>query len=290
MSKIRMLKQGFLFLLTALLFLFPLHTSAKSIPFDQHKYIYDYAGLLTDKEVAKLQALSSKLGKERDTAFMIITVNGTDGKELKQYVEDFYDENAPGYDQPNGNTAILALDMKERDVYLTGFGEAETYLDAGRLDSIREDITPDISDGNYFQAFSDYITTSHEYMGEEPSSSSQENNGTDSSSGYNDYGSDETNDNQENILFQWWFQLFASLILGGIVVGVMAYRSSGRVTVNGKTYINSSHSKVINKYDTFVRQTVTKVRKPQNNNNNHSNSGGGISGGGHSHSGSGGKF
>ncbi|MGE6260093.1 TPM domain-containing protein [Heyndrickxia sporothermodurans] len=292
MRKIRMPKHGFLFFMIAFLLLMPFGTLAKAQAFDRHKYIYDYAGLLKDKEVKKLQSLSSKLGKERDTAFIVITVDGTDGKELEQYVEDFYDDNDPGYNQPDGNAVFLAIDMEERDVHLAGYGKAEDYLDDGRLDSIREEITPVLSDGNYFQAFSDYMTLSHEYMGEEPSGSSEEYTDHDLDTGHEEYVGDETGGDQENIFFQWWFQLIASLFVAGIVVAIMAFQSGGRVTVNAQTYINNNQSKVISRYDRFVRKTVTKQLKPKNDSNNsgHSHGGGGTSSGGQSHSGSSGKF
>ncbi|WP_312470347.1 TPM domain-containing protein [Neobacillus sp.] len=304
MSGIRMQKQGFLFLFMALLLLLPLGIRAKAETFDRNHYIYDYAEVLTDQEVAELQALSSKLGEERDTAFIIITVNGTDGKEIKQYVEDFYDEHAPGYDQPHGNTAILTIDMQERDVYLAGFKKAEQYLDDGRLNSIRDHITPDLSAGNYFQAFSAFLNTTHEYMGYEPGNGPEESKGYDPGggtggyTGYDpgdgpgEYSGNEPSVNPENILFKWWFQLIAAITVAGVIVTIIAFRSGGRVTVNAQTYIDSNQSKVISQYDNFVRQTVTKQRKPSNN-NTHSGgggSGGGITSGGHSHSGSSGKF
>jgi len=280
--------RSFLFFLMALLMLLPLGIRAKAETFDRNQYIYDFAKLLTDQEVAELQDLSSKLGEERDTAFLIITVNGTDGKDIRQYVEDIYDEQAPGYDQPHGNTAILAINMQERDVYLAGFKKAEQYLDDGRLDQIRDIITPDLSEGHYFQAFSAFLNTSYEYMSNEPSG------GSDGYSGYGSVGSPEgyngnnSGDNPENIFFQWWFQLVASFIVAGIVVALMAYRSGGRVTVNAQTYMNTHQSKVVSKYDNYVRQTVTRQRKPSNNTK--SGGGGGITSGGHSHSGSSGKF
>jgi uncharacterized protein len=68
----------------------------------------------------------------------------------------------------------------------------------------------------------------------------------------------------------------------------MAYRAGGRVTVNARTYMDSQRSKVVDQYDNFVRQTVTKQKKPSNNTN--SGGGGGVTRGGHSHSGSRGKF
>ena len=233
---------------------------------NQKQFIYDGAQLLTEEEVAELETLSSALSEERNTAFIIITVNGTEGKTIVQYMEDFYDDRAPGFDRPHGNTALLIMDMKERDVYLAGFKKAEKYLDSGRLDMIRHKITPDLSAGEYFQAFSAFITTAHDYMGYEPGV------------------------NPENILFKWWFQLVVSILVAGVIVALMAYRSGGKVTVNGRTYLNSNQSGVVSRYDNFVRQTVTKVKKPSNDNNRGGGGGGGTTGGGHSYSGSGGKF
>jgi len=258
------MKRGLLFLLTAILITaFGINVSAESP--NQKRYVYDEANLLTEKEVAKLEALASGQGKDRNTAFIILTVNGTGGKDKVQYVDDFYDEHAPGYDKPHGNTAILFIDMKKRDVYLAGFQKAEKYLDNNRLDLIQDKITPDLSDGKYFDAFSSYIHLSHDYMGYKPGV------------------------NPDNILFKWWFQLVAAIAVGAIIVLIMAYRSGGRVTVNARTYIDSNKSKVLSESDVFVRQTVTKQRKPSNNNK--SGGGGGITRGGYTHSGSsGGKF
>ncbi|MFJ7725283.1 TPM domain-containing protein [Neobacillus sp. NPDC097160] len=281
-------KYSILFLFMTLFLLLPLGLSVKAETFDRNQYIYDSAGLLTSEEAAELQNLASELGKERETAFIILTLNGTDGKILKQYVEDFYDEQAPGYDQPHGNTAILAIDMQERDVYLAGFKKAEQYLDDGRLDQIRDNITPDLSEGHYFQAFSVFLNTSYEYMGYEPSNSSDGYTGNGSGGNQGEYNGYDSGSEPENLFFQWWFQLIVSFIIAGVVVAIMAYRSGGRVTVNARTYMDSDKSKVVSKYDNFVNQTVTRQKKPSNDSK--SGGGGGITGGGHSHSGSGGKF
>lgn len=292
MRKSPMQKQRFFVLLLMLLVLPWGISTANAESFDRNHYIYDYAHLLTDDEAAELQQIASEHGQERETAFIIITLDESNGKDIVQYVEDFYDEHGPGYDQPHGNTAILAIDMSERDVYLAGFKNAEQYLDDSRLDLIREEITPDLSDGQYFDAFSTFITSAFEYMSNEPDV------WDDSYSDYGSVGSPQANDYyefadqpSENPLFQWWFQLIVALILAGVVVTIMAYGTGGRVTVNAQTYMDRSRSKVVNQYDNFVRQTVTKQRKPSNNTNRISGGGGGgISAGGHSHSGSRGKF
>lgn len=264
MNKCMVKKRYFLFFLAVFLIV-PWGNAAQAKSTNQTKFIYDYAELLTDEEEAELQTLAMELGEERDTSFMIITANGTEEKDIIPYVEDFYDEEAPGYDQPHGNTAILTIDMEVRDVYLAGFKKAETYLDDGRMDLIRNKITPDLSEGEYFQAFSTFIHTAHKYMGYKPGV------------------------NPENILFKWWFQIAASIAVAGVIVVLMAYRSGGRVTVNAGTYMNSNQSKVLSKYDKYVSETVTKRKKPSSNTKS-GGGGGGISSGGHSHSGSRGKF
>lgn len=236
------MKHSLLFFLLAFLLLLPFTIRASAESPHQKRFVYDGAHLLTEKEEAKLEALASEQGKDRNTSFMIVTVNDTEGKGYVQYVADFYDEHAPGYDKPHGNTAILFIDMKERDVYLAGFKKAEDYLDNTRLDLIQDKITPDLSNGEYFQAFSSFIHLSHDYMGY------------------------KRGVNPENILFKWWVQVVVAIVAGGIIVSLMAYRSGGRVTVDARTYMDSNKTRVLSKSDVFVRQTVTKQRKPSNNN------------------------
>ena len=229
---------------------------------NQKQFIYDYADVLTAEEEKELEAVASLLSEERNTAFIIVTTNGTDGRSIEKYMGDFYDDQAPGYDKPHGNTAMLTIDFEERDVYLSGFKLAEKYLDYDRLETIREDITPDLSDGYYYDAFSHFLYAAHEYMG---------------------YSPDEVNPN--SIFFQWWFQLAVSVVVAGIVLFIMISRSGGVVTANGSTYIDNTQSGVIGRRDNYIRTAVTKERKSDD-----SNSGGGTTSGGHSYSGSGGKF
>ncbi len=249
----------------AMLLLLAMGTSAYAESTPQKQLIYDYAKLLSADEAVRLAESAASLGRERQTDFIVITLNGADGKDIVDYVEDFYDDTAPGYDKPHGNAAILAIDLQARDVYLAGFGIAETYLDDGRLDRIRNKITPYLTEGRYYEAFSKYVSLSHDYMGYEPGV------------------------NPDNLLFQWWFQIAVALAVAGITVGMMAYRSGGRVTVNARTYMDANRSQVLDRRDHFINQTVTRT-KIQKNTSSGGGGGGGMTGGGRSHSGSRGKF
>lgn len=234
--------------------------------------IYDFAGLLSEEQVQGLEYTANKYSSKRKTDMVILTSNDMKGKDIVKYMEDFYDEKALGYDKPHGNCAILTIDMQNREVYLAGFYKAEEYLDDSRLDLIRDKITPDLSKGDYYTAFNDFIKISYKYMGVRP--------GVD----------------PNNILFDLWFQIITSLVTAGFVVGVMAHNSGGRVTVGESTYRDSGNSRILQRRDDYIRTTVTKVRKPPKNTSSGGSigggggGGGGISSGGHSHSGSRGSF
>lgn len=229
--------------------------------------IFDEAGLLSKEERDELNTLANEYGAERETDFIILTADSAPNNDYELMTENFYDEHAPGYDKPHGNAVILTLVLSTRDVHLEGYYKGEEYLDSGRLDKIRDKITPDLSSGDYKQAFEQYIKTAHRYMGYEPGV------------------------NPDNILFNIWFQLGCAMAIGAIAVGVMAYRSGGRVTVNRRTYEDASTSGILEHEDRYIRTTTTK-RKIERNTGGGSGGGGGggVSRGGHSHSSSSGKF
>ncbi|WP_438434929.1 TPM domain-containing protein [Gorillibacterium sp. sgz500922] len=255
-----------LLLLLAVTAVLPYGTAAAAA--EPKQLVYDEAGLLSGEEVNEINELANRLGAKRNTDILIVTSANAENRDVVKLTEDFYDTNAPGYDKRFGNTVMLVMDMRNRDVYVAGFGKGETYVDDNRATRIREKITPDLTAGNYAEAFRTYVKTSYKYLGIRPGV------------------------NPDNPLFSLWVQLIASLAIGGIVVGVMAYRSGGRVTVSGRTYENSGESGVLDHQDRYIRTTVTRTKIQRNNGGGGGSGGGGggVSAGGHSHSGSRGSF
>ena len=258
------MKWKFSLLIILLSFLFI--TPVKAAP---EQYIYDRAGLLTAEETSHLEKLAAELSAERGIAFVVLTTNDTNGQYIREYMSYFVDNNRVGYESSIGSTAVIALDMENRDVYLGGFGKAEQYLDDGRLTKIREKVTPLLSEGDYEGAFERFMEQSHYYSQFEP--------------GFN----------PDNIIHKLWFQLLAGIILATIVVSIMVANRGTRSTVNQNTYVDLDNSGVVNSEDRYVTTTISKVRKPENNGGGGGGSGlsgGGFSGSGRSFSGSGGKF
>ena len=234
--------------------------------------VYDFANLLNAEEIEQLEEKAEKYSKKRETDFIILTTNNTNGKDIVEYMQDFYDHEALGFDRAHGNTAIITIDMEHREVYLAGFSKGEEYLDDYRLDLIRDKISPNLSSGDYYGGFNKFLKLGYKYMGMNP------------------------NVDPNNILFNIWFQIIVSLGIAGIIVGGMAYNSGGKVTVSQGTYMDFKNSKVVNRRDNYLRTSVTKTRRPSSNNNSSGGGfgggggGGGTTSGGHSHSGSRGSF
>jgi uncharacterized protein len=188
--------------------------------------------------------------------------------------------------------------MNDRFIWIQGYGLAETYIHSKRIDKIYEAMEGPMGDGDYVEAFATYIKKSAAYMEDDTdlnwdhdySASSPQ-----SGDAYYDYYGDGRND----LWTSWWFQLIVSLILGGVIVGTMAYHSSGKMTTGGYTYMDRNHSGLIGRRDQYLRTRVTRVRRPKENTTiSHGKGGGfnaggfrgGVSSGGRSHSSGGGRF
>ncbi|MEN2467863.1 TPM domain-containing protein [Ornithinibacillus sp. JPR2-1] len=226
--------------------------------------IYDYANLLSDEEVEALEQLADEHSEKRKTDFIIVITEDTDGKTVEQYMADFYDEMAFGYDKPHGSTVILAIDIDNRDFYIASFEGAQKHLDSQRVDLLFNELVPPLSADKYFDAFKTFVETGSRYMRYMPGV------------------------NPESIIFDTWFHVIIALLIGGIIVGTMAYNSGGKVTVNERTY--TGDFKVLKRKDIFLTKNVTKRKKPSNNNRGGSGGGGGVTRGGSSYTGKGGSF
>ncbi|WP_238996666.1 TPM domain-containing protein [Paenibacillus pinistramenti] len=245
----------------------PVHSEAADDSGSKNR-IYDEAQLLTQEQIDQLNAVAARYSAKRETDFIVYTTDNPDHLDVVDLTENFYDDNGPGYDKSHGNAVLLTLDMRNRDVYLAGFSKGEEYLDDSRLDKIRDKITPDLSSGDYEQAFETYIKTASRYMGFRPGV------------------------NPDNLLFNGWFQIGVSAVIGVIAVGVMAYRSGGQVTVNRMTYEDAAASGVVSHEDRYLHTTTTrqKIVRSNGGGGGRPGGGGGVTGGGHSHSGSRGSF
>lgn len=257
------------------------------------QYLYDDASLLTVEQhealVESLQATSTK----HETDVIIIT--STSGADTEYMTEEFYDNNGPGFEGEFGSTAILYIDSNIRSVYMAGFGTAERTLNSERLDRINEQIIPYLGENNYYEAMRQFVKLADQYMGTIPEVVPPSSGGNLPNIAPDGHPSPAPSDKlpPDHILFNGWFQLGISMIIGLIVVSILGYRFDNKLKVTYRTYEDRSTSQVIASEDRYLHSTVTKRKIERNDNSSgggFKGGGGGMTRGGHSHSGSKGSF
>ncbi|WP_152655056.1 YgcG family protein [Oceanobacillus sp. CFH 90083] len=236
--------------------------------FAEKQYIYDDANIFTDNEQTDLEQRAAEYSEENEIDILILTKNASDGRDIKPYIQDFYDDMKPGYNQEYGDTVILGLDFTggpgDRDLYVAGFYEGEKYVNNDRAQQIVDQLIPDLSADNYYDAGLLFFEKVDQYMGVSPLV------------------------NPDGFLLQTWFHLLVAVIIGGAIVGSMIFNMGGRVTVNASTYLDTDNTRVKSKSDRFLRKSVTRTKIQKSSGGGRG--GGGMTRGGHSHSGARGKF
>lgn len=270
---------------------------ASAAPEDQK--VYDYYGLFTQEEVAGLEEIAEEYGEDGQVDIVMITEDSLGGKSRKDYLGDFYDANGFGYSESFGTAVLILVNMdpNDRGVEIQGYGDAQYYIHNDRIEYMLDGIVPLLTNGEYFEAMEEFAKQSAYYMKEEKGVNTSPSVGAEGSGNYYGEASYDGPSNyygEESIFENIFLQLGISAVIGAVVVGIMAYGSGGRVTVNNRTYMDGKNSRIVGSRDDYIRTVTTRVRKPTNNNRGggigRSSGGGGISAGGHSHSGGGRSF
>jgi Beta-propeller domains of methanol dehydrogenase type len=237
-----------------------IHTSHSLAASTMHR-VYDNAGLLTENEINELENQAQLYSAKRNINFLIVTVNDTKGATTAEYSDKFYKQFISKHPKSK-DCVILTVDMDNSYANVNGQGIAEEKLDNDRCSKIADQISSDLTAGNYFEACSTYITTAYKYLGFAE-------------------GMDP-----DSIFFKLWFQSLIAIIVGAIVVGIMVANSGGKVTVNQGTYLDQNDSQILARRDQYLHTTTTRVPKPKPVESSSSGGSGNSSGGSGSNGGS----
>lgn len=153
-------------------FLFPLTTTSAET--NQSQRIYDEAGLLTPKEIETFEQEINQIRETYQTDIVIYTTLSTNGKDLKHFAADFYDNNDFGVgDTKDG--LIYLIDMGSRKFQPVTTGHTIAVLNDNRLENIRDEISEPLSEENYGEAISTILTEVSHYLEKGPANGYQYN-------------------------------------------------------------------------------------------------------------------
>lgn len=126
-------------------------------------WVQDDAFLLTDDEEQRLEEECERIFAEHGTGVYIVTTNNFGGGDIKDWqrqIFGMYELGSPC----GGNGVMLAVSMAERDWGLVAFGTAQGAFTTYGRERIGELIIDDLSDGEFYDAFSYYVSVSGDYF------------------------------------------------------------------------------------------------------------------------------
>lgn len=235
--------------------------------------VVDDAKLLSQDERNRLIESIEEFRKEYNMDAVIVTSNDLQGKKIRDYADDYYDFNGYGLGE-NKSGLLLLIDMDDRKIWISTTGDAIQYFTDDRIESIINDISKYLSNGEYFDACNVFLTDIKQYI----------NNGI--SEGQYTYSEE---DHSLKIIL---IALGVAAIVSGItcVCVVNSYKNSK--SVSSINYVDNNSIAFTKRRDVFVSTFTTKTKIERNNNSG--SSGGGSSthssSSGNTHGGGGGSF
>lgn len=234
------MRKIYIFLVTLLL-----AASLSATVFAAGAYVTDDASILSSYEVSQLNKRADEISGKYDITVRILTVASLNGISAQRYADAFYDNNL--LTQNNGNGILLLVALTDREWAVTTNGDTVSVITNTDIDSIMENVQPELSMGNYYEAFDQFLTgVEKEYRAKD---------------------------------MEPWIRVFVSLLIGAVAGGIiLLVMQSGMKTAKRQhgagSYMVESSYDLFQCRDIFLYSRTTKIRKPENN------SSGGRSGGG----------
>lgn len=125
--------------------------------------VVDEADLLTDNEERQLLTLLDEISERQQADVVVVTVDSLDGESAQDYADDFYDYNGYGYGG-NYDGVLLLVSMEGRDWCISTCGYGITAITDAGVKYLSDKFSPELSDGNYAQAFTIYAELCDEFF------------------------------------------------------------------------------------------------------------------------------
>ena len=130
---------------------------------DYTLYISDDANLLTDEEEAKLVEKIKRVAQNRNISLVIVTSNDVPKNKTQEYADDFYDYGGYGLDEEKSG-ALLLLDMKNRQLYISTTGKMIDIIDDQREDSIFDLAISKMKSKDYYEVCNIFLSLASKYV------------------------------------------------------------------------------------------------------------------------------
>jgi uncharacterized protein len=228
--------------------------------------VYDGANLFTSSQISQLSATLNQYGDELNVDFVVLTTNSTGSDTDEAYADDFYDYN--GFKTLG---VLLLIDMGNGEIHITTSGDfVIKYMTNRRINSIVNDITPDLKSKDYFSASKEFADLSYNYI---------------------KLGNTKTvSERVGQSLAYIPFYIIGGVIISSIVLFILFKKNKAQNIVQERTYLKQDSFKLNKTNDIYVNTTVTRVRNASNTGGGRGGSSTHMGSSGTPHGGGGGRF
>ncbi len=239
---------------------------------DEYYRVIDMADILTDNEEVELIDTLDEISLRQNMDIVVATTNDLEGYSVVDYTDLLYEQCNFGYGD-NKDGLMLLISMADHDWYISTCGYGITaFTDAG-IQYIGNQITPDLSEGNYVAAFTSYSQLCDDFITQARTGEPYDSN----------------NLPKEPLSLIWIpVAIVIGFAIAKIIVGSMKRKlKTVQSQVAANNYVKSNSMNISESRDLFLYHTVTRTEKPKNNSSGsstHRSSSGTVHGGG------GGKF
>lgn len=226
--------------------------------------IFDEADILTETEEYSLQKYMDKVSKEKQVDIVIVTTNDAEGKQPREYAEDFYKSHDFGYEDSDGTGLLYLISLDKsvtgnRELWITTAKHAKDYFSQSRIDSVLDNIYNTLTadeELNYYGSCNEFIKGIEKYM--------------------------NVSKSVPVFLTKWYSKFGIALVVTLIIFLMFIINFGGKNTTTAETYLNFNSIKRNSKSDIFTHKDVkkTKIEKSSDSSSGSSSSSGGSSYGG----------
>lgn len=128
-------------------------------------WVQDDAFLLTVEEEERLEKDCERISKGHNAGVYIVTTEDFGSGDIKDWQRRIFEEYELGADC-GGNGIMLAVSMAERDWGIVSFGSAQDAFTTYGRERMGEIILDDLSDGEFYHAFTTYVSLADDYFTE----------------------------------------------------------------------------------------------------------------------------
>lgn len=200
-------------------------------------FVVDGADLLTGAEETALSAKLQNLSQTYSAQIVVATIGSLDGADVEDYTRAFYDTMDLGYGG-NDDGILLLVAMDVREFRILSMGAVEDAIYDGRIDTISDAISSDLSDGDYADAFDEFADRCEYYL--------------------DGYVNGFPFDFGENLVIALVIGLVAGLIVAFVL---KAQLKSVRRQNQADVYVKPGSMKLTASHDLFLYRNVSRTKK-----------------------------